>query len=353
MSADRLRVLELYCGIGGLAAALEPAAGAAEIVAAIDVNHLATGVYARNFPDHRVVTAAVQSITSGRLRRWNADLWWLSPPCQPFTHRGKRRDLADPRTASLLAVLDRLAEIRPRYVALENVPPFRGSDTHGRWLRTLEQSGYTAIRETLLCPTELGIPNRRRRYYLLAGRVPRLPPRPVPRQRAAGPAMLPLAAYLDRDPSPRLDVDPGLVARYPGALDILDAGDPGAVTACFTSAYGRSPVRSGSYLSPGSATAVRRFSPAEILRLLGFPDSFRLPYGSPGDEPSGSDSKTLGNAWRLAGNSLSIAAVRAVLAAVPELAVALGGSADAAPANPPDSGRVMRALGSGRSAPPR
>ena len=79
-----------------------------------------------------------------------------------------------------------------------------------------------------------------------------------------------------------------------------------SVTACFTSAYGRSPVRSGSYLA--TAAGIRRFSPAEILRLLGFPADYELP-----------PEMTLRNAWRLVGNSLSVPAVRTVLAAIPEL----------------------------------
>jgi hypothetical protein len=56
-------------------------------------------------------------------------------------------------------------------------------------------------------------------------------------------------------------------------------------------------VRAGSYLRRGGV--VRRFSPAEILRLLG-PPGFRLPA-----------TLARGNAWRQLGNSLS---VRAVLA---------------------------------------
>jgi hypothetical protein len=89
------------------------------------------------------------------------------------------------------------------------------------------------------------------------------------------------------------------------------------LTACFTSAYGRSPVRSGSYLALAPRAEctgddpppLRRFSPAEVLRLLGFPAAFRLPPELPRDA-----------AWHLAGNSLSLPAVRAVLAAVPPLA---------------------------------
>ena len=94
--------------------------------------------------------------------------------------------------------------------------------------------------------------------------------------------------------------------RYRGALHVIDPGDPRAVAHCFTSAYGRSPVRSGSYLA--TKTGVRRFSPAEILRLLGFPESFRLP-----------PELGLEGAWRLVGNSLSIDAVRWVLGTIPEL----------------------------------
>ncbi len=321
MNGGRLRVLELYCGIGGLAAALEPAADVAEVVAAVDVNQRALDVYRYNFPAHPVLAAAVESIAAERWQSWDADLWWMSPPCQPFTRRGRQRDLEDPRATNLLTVLERIAEFRPRYVALENVPPFRGSRLHARLLRTLEGAGYSAVRETVLCPTELGIPNRRRRYYLVAGRTP-LHPTLSPEGRESQP-LVPLAAKLDREPSPSLDVAPDLAGRYAGALDVVEPGDPGAVTACFTSAYGRSPVRSGSYLANGPRGSIRRFSPAEVLRLLGFPSRFRLACGFPPGDSPGNDDLPASVGWRLAGNSLSIAAVRAVLAAIPDLASAL------------------------------
>ena len=116
-----------------------------------------------------------------------------------------------------------------------------------------------------------------------------------------------LRQYLDPDPDLALFVEPDLVERYRGALDVVDAGDPDAVTSCFTSAYGRSVVRSGSYLA--TASGIRRFSPDEILRLLGFPASYRLPSDLPRS-----------NAWRLVANSLSIPVVRSILSAIPELA---------------------------------
>ena len=292
------RVLELFCGIGGCAAAVD---GRARVVAAVDVNPNALAAYARNFP-HPVSARSLESLPAAAFRAWDADLWWLSPPCQPFTERGRRRDADDPRARPFLTVIARIAEVRPRYVALENVPGFAGSQVHARLLRTLERAGYGSVRERLLCPSELGVPNRRQRYYLVASRdaLRPLPPPPSPPPR-------PLETYLDAEEPPGLRVAPELLERYAGALHVVDAGDPRTVTACFTSAYGRSFVRSGSYLRVDGH--VRRFSPSEVLRLLGFPAAYGLPPELPPRK-----------AWALAGNSLSLAPLRATLAAIPELA---------------------------------
>ena len=284
-----LRVLELYCGIGGCAAALGPGT---EVAAAVDINRAALAVYRHNFP-HPTEARTLDSIGVADLDRWRADLWWLSPPCQPFTRRGHGRDDADPRSASLLHLIDLLDRAPPPALALENVPGFAGSRTHARLRAVLDRRGY-AVRELELCPTELGVPNRRRRFYLLAARerLPQAPP--ADRERR------PLSSYLDPDPDPELWPDPDLLQRYRHAIDLVDPHDPEAVSACFTSAYGRSPVRSGSYLD--TPRGPRRFSAAEILRLLGFPNSYRLPPELPS-----------GNAWRLVGNSLSVDAVRWLL----------------------------------------
>ncbi len=239
----------------------------------------------------------IDSTDAADLERWAADLWWLSPPCQPFTRRGLERDDADPRSASLLHLIELLDRAPPPCLAVENVPGFAGSRTHARLRTALDRLGYE-VREHDLCPTDLGIPNRRRRFYLVAAQEPLLD---LP---AADSSRRPLASHLDPDPAAELWPAPGLVPRYRHAIDLVEPDDPGAVTACFTAAYGRSPVRSGSYLA--TPTGPRRFSPIEILRLLGFPDDYRLPADLP-----------LANGWRLVGNSLSVDVVRHVIQQLP------------------------------------
>src|SRR5688500_7979710 len=220
-AAMTVRLLELYCGIGGCAAAV---AGAAEVVAALDVNRVALGVYRANFP-HPTAVCALESPRAAAPRLAHADLWWPSPPCQPYTRRGHGRDLDDPRSASLAHLLRVVERVQPPMLALENVPGFQGSLAHERLLAIFERCGY-AVAERLLCPTELGVPNRRRRFYLVASRDGLCPWAPLPAVR-----LRPLASYLDPHEALELLVDPALVARYERAADVVDADDPGAVAA--------------------------------------------------------------------------------------------------------------------------
>jgi DNA (cytosine-5)-methyltransferase 1 len=292
---SRLRAIELFCGIGGFAQAVGERV---EVVTAIDMSHHALATYAHNFP-HPVAARTLESLPLRTLADLPADLWWLSPPCQPYTRRGRQRDAEDPRAQSLAALIDHLGAVLPPYVALENVPGFDGSQMQQRLLATLQRCGYT-VQQWQLCPVEWGIPNRRRRYYLVAGRTRLQPPkRPRAIRRCLG-------EYLDEHPAASLALAAEQLQRYRPVLHIVRPDDREAIAACFTAAYGFSPVRSGSCL--WAADGVRRFSVGEVQRLLGFPATFRFP-GEISDR----------TAWRLLGNSLSVPVVRYVLSSIPEL----------------------------------
>ena len=166
-----LRVLELYCGIGGMAAALATM-GTGGTAPRWSRRWTSTASRSASTPPtSRTRPACAPSTRSApsELAARGADLWTMSPPCQPYTRRGKGRDLDDPRAASFANLLARLPAVRPRWLWLENVPGFAGSRAHAALLRALDDAGY-ARAETLLCPSELGWPNRRRRFYLVAAR---------------------------------------------------------------------------------------------------------------------------------------------------------------------------------------
>jgi len=287
-----VKALELYAGIGGFAEAWSGPA------VAVEQSPVAARVHAQNH-GHPVWRDNLERVRLERLAAAEADLWWLSPPCQPYTGRGQRRDLADPRARSLVHLLELLRSAQPRFVALENVPGFVGSQAQAALLEAL--AGYQ-VQERLLCPTELGVPMRRRRYYLVAARdgdlVTPAAAAPPPRRLADH-----ARPHLDADPALRLPED--FEARFEGAVGVLDPADPGAVAHCFTASYGRSPTRSGAYLRRADGGA-RRFAPEEIAGLMGFSGRFAFPEEVPLDKR-----------WSLLGNCLSVDAVRAVLTALP------------------------------------
>jgi len=297
--------LELFCGIGGFAAAV--AGTNIRVVGALDQSPVALDVYRLNFPGHDARQADLEKIDARELADFNADLWWLSPPCQPYSVRGRKKDLDDPRARSLariLAVFPQIpAEQLPKNLALENVPGFSDSQARDLLVKLLNERHYH-IREMQLCPTELGIPSRRPRYYLTASRMEAAPPEPLSRHPK------PLITYLDpalTESPDDLIVPRDVVARFGEGFRILDPSDAEAYTTCFTAGYGKSLMHAGSYLR--CKAGVRRFSPAEIAALLHLPPQFRFPETLP-----------LRKRWHLLGNSLSVAAVREVLRALPGVA---------------------------------
>jgi DNA (cytosine-5)-methyltransferase 1 len=264
----------------------------ADIVVAIDHNEFADLAYRHNF-SHPTQRWNVVGIKAHQLEALDAEMWWMSPPCQPFTVRGQRRDIADPRCEALLHLMDLIASVRPTHIGFENVPAFQGSRAHAMLREVLDKAGYQ-WQERLLCHSQLGVPNKRRRFYLVASLETLAEPAPVLRRDRH------LSTYLSASPDPSLTLEQDLLERFGDALPITHLDDPWPDTFCYTSAYGKSPVFAGSYVK--DMTGIRRLSPREILRLHHFPDTYELP-----------PSLTLRRAYHLVGNSLSVLAVREVL----------------------------------------
>ena len=301
----QLSALEFFCGIGGFAAAT--AGTNVRVVAAFDQSRVALDVYRLNFPGHAAREKNLEQVTRAELLDAGADVWWLSPPCQPYSVRGRQRDLDDPRARSLIHLLELFAALPaaslPYHLAVENVVGFASSRARDLLTGLLGERGFQ-IRERLLCPTELGVPSRRPRYYLTASRHGLLP------QLAPSCQLQPLQLFLHpqiaAEPPPELLLSPQVLSNFGAGLRILEPAAPAAYTTCFTAGYGKSLMHAGSYLR--CSAGVRRFAPLEVAHLLGFPTTFRFPESLPQRKR-----------WHLLGNSLSVTAVREVLRDLPGL----------------------------------
>ena len=284
-----MKVLELFSGIGGVASALD---GAHEVVCALDISSHVLQAYRLNF-DHPTRQANLATLSVEQLAAYDADFWWMSPPCQPYTVRGLQNDLDDHRSKSLVHLMACLSEIQPERFALENVAGFEGSRARELVVETLEGLGYE-VRQRVLCPTDLGTPARRARYYLIASRVGMAPtPEPI-----VSPRRVP--DMLEADPSDELWVPQEILEKHGRGMRILDPEDPEIELNTFTSAYGKTWRSAGSYLRFGER--VRRLSATEIMATLGFAPGYVFP-----------EEFTRRQRYKYAGNSLSVVAVREVL----------------------------------------
>lgn len=172
-SRERLRALEFYAGVGGFHYSLLRSEVNAEVSGSFDLNPTANKIYTHNFPNTSHYNRNICGLTASELDNLEPDIIHMSPPCQPFTRQGLRRDKEDRRTDSFFHLMLTISEMRkpPNYILMENVQGFESSHTRNEFTQTLERVGYS-YQEFLLSPVQFGVPNSRLRYYLLGKKKP-------------------------------------------------------------------------------------------------------------------------------------------------------------------------------------
>ncbi|KAF5314118.1 hypothetical protein D9611_006941 [Ephemerocybe angulata] len=351
MSSASFRTLEFYCGIGGLHYALKRSRPSAEVVAAFDWDPTSCQVYGANHGEV-VQRKDISTLTPEYLEGFDANLWLMSPACQPYTVLNpEAKGAADPRAMSFLhivqSVLPEMARrgSQPGYILVENVAGFETSSTRELLVETLKDVGYETM-ELLLSPLQYGIPNSRLRYYMLARKQPfpkveseeqehrvwrHIPGQPIVKGEGEGNAdveVRPLKEYLDAQVDAGRYVPDKILGKWGRLFDIVKPSS--ARSCCFTRGYTHIVERSGSILqeaedldttqvfdaflraqSEGREDALeilrplrlRYFTPSELLRIFAFEEAtFVWP-----------ESVSMKTKYRLIGNSVNVRVVQALV----------------------------------------
>ncbi|CAM9156034.1 unnamed protein product, partial [Ectocarpus fasciculatus] len=186
-SSATISVLEFFSGIGGMRLSLQgalatlPAGRATDLnnVTAFDTSELVNQCYRHCFPGDSPRQVNIESIKLSSLDG-AADIWTMSPPCQPFTTtaNSKRLDIDDNRNKAFMYLMSSLEKMtnKPEWIFFENVKGFENSTSHVLWTECLVRAGYS-WRQYLLSPFQFRIPNGRTRFYMAihlneAGEVP-------------------------------------------------------------------------------------------------------------------------------------------------------------------------------------
>jgi DNA (cytosine-5)-methyltransferase 1 len=168
---------DLFAGIGGFSLGFE-ATGLYETVLMADSDYSAALAFKRNRPDARYWPKDLTSVSGSEILnliemdQGDLDVLTAGPPCQGLSTIGLRQ-LDDPRNQLLKHTAELVADLRPKIAVIENVPALRepGAEVlFDELAEALWQSGYTDLDPRILEAWRFGVPQLRRRLFILAVR---------------------------------------------------------------------------------------------------------------------------------------------------------------------------------------
>jgi DNA (cytosine-5)-methyltransferase 1 len=291
----RLRTLDLFCGGGGSSWGARNAG--AEIICGVDAWRLAAETFQANFPHAQVINTTLDEDSNvsvlGEVR--DIDLILASPECTNHTcAKGSRpRDENSKRTARY--VINFARALNPRWIILENVVHMRNWHGYDPLINDLEDLGYN-VRPQVLDAVEFGVPQTRRRLFLLCDRdvVPSPVVKPAKRCNRMRPAM-DIIQFGGPWKSGPLRTDrraSGTLTRAERAITALGKGEPFLIVYYGTDGSGGwqpldRPLRTLTTLDRfglvtwnGRTPMLRMLQVPELKRAMGFDNNYDLPCGS-------------------------------------------------------------------------
>lgn len=316
----KLKIVELFAGVGGFTLGFKNAGGY-ETIYANDFDKWCKKTYDSYFGEGAMDLRDIQSVNEAEIP--DCDILTAGFPCQPFSKIGKLHGFADARGTLFWDVLRILKAKRPKALVLENVANLVNHDK-GQTFKTIldcleNELGYRVYYK-VLNTKDFGVPQDRKRIYIVGFKedVSFKFPEPVKLKKFVG-------DILEREPvhdyyflsQKYLD---GLIkhqqrhqAKGHGfGFRVLDP--EGISTTCVVGNMGRernliqdSPRLNafGRTGSPLNSEGIRKLTVREYARLQGFPDDYDF-----------SDKVTV--AYKQIGNAVSVPVAKAVALEVKE-----------------------------------
>jgi DNA (cytosine-5)-methyltransferase 1 len=307
-----LKFIDLFCGIGGFRLGFESVGG--ECVFSSDWDRFSQQTYEANFgekPHGDIHEVAVEDIPAH-------DVLCAGFPCQPFSIAGVSKKLSlgrkhgfdDEKQGNLFFEITRILDNhRPAAFVLENVKNLKGHDkgrTFGIIYKTLtEELGYT-VYDKIIDAQSL-VPQHRERIFLVGFREPQ--PFEWPEFPDHSPT---LSSILEDKVDDKYTLSTHLWGYLQGYKKKHQAQGNGFGFGLFTG-DGVARTLSARYYKDGSEILIsrggrknpRRLTPRECARLMGYPDTFKIPV---------SDTQ----AYRQFGNSVVMPVVKRIAQSVVE-----------------------------------
>lgn len=158
-----MRIVDLFAGCGGLSKGFEDAGF--QIVAAFEFWDKAAECYALNF-SHPVFTTDLSDTTTAvaEIQKFHPDIIIGGPPCQDFSHAGKR--IEGSRAGLTEAYAEIIRAVRPKYFVMENVDRARNSHAFREAHAVFKKLEY-GLTMMVLDASRCGVPQKRKRFFCI------------------------------------------------------------------------------------------------------------------------------------------------------------------------------------------
>jgi DNA (cytosine-5)-methyltransferase 1 len=284
--------LDLFCGAGGSSWVAQDAG--ATIVCGVDAWPLATKTFKLNFPSAVALNTTLGERSGadilGGIR--DIDLVLASPECTNHTCARGSRPREEQSRLSARYVLLFAEQLKPRWIVLENVIQMRWWHGYHPLIEEIRKLGYH-VRPQVLDAADFGVPQTRRRLFVLCDReiAPQPVKVPAATRRAAREVLDPPGKwwsgplYTERRALPTLE-------RADRAIKALGRRVPFLVVYYGSDGAGGwqsldRPLRTLTTLDrfglvtwDRDTAMLRMLQVPELKRAMGFDDNFRVEYGT-------------------------------------------------------------------------
>ncbi len=298
-----IHTLDLFCGAGGSSQGAVQAG--AVLVGAIDAWDLATATIKSNHPRATVLTQRLgpRSRPEESLVKRGVQLLLASPECTNHSVAKGNAPRCEESRGSANYIFNFIEDLEPKWVLLENVVQMRDWRGYDPLIGKLEKMGY-GVTPQVLDSADFGVPQTRRRLFLLCrrGRAPEPVPTPASVERKTARSFIDLAT---RWPS-RILYLPGraeaTLARAERAIGEIKPNEPFLIVYYGSDGSGGwqsidRPIRTLTTLDRFGLVTWRKGTPflrmlqvEELQSAMGFPATYKFEHGTRRDHV-----KMLGN----------------------------------------------------------
>ena len=158
-----MKAVDLFAGCGGMSLGFQNAGF--NIVAAFEFWDIAAECYAKNF-SHPVFRTDLSDVDLAvkQISAFSPDLIIGGPPCQDFSHAGKRIESSRASLTESYAKI--VSNIHPKYFVMENVDRAEKSHAFEKARIVFKNAGY-GLTQMVLDASKCGVPQKRKRFFCI------------------------------------------------------------------------------------------------------------------------------------------------------------------------------------------